>query len=229
MSRIVGSFAAATLLVVGTACSQPNSSSYPEAVAVQPAAARVLALACGFVSEGVGVFVAPDLIATNAHVVAGGEQIQIRTAESTIDATLVGFDPNLDLALLKTRVMPPGVFVPEISDEDPIKGDIGLVAVFSDDGKFVTIPYEVTRAIVASGTDIYGQGKHFRRALDLETVIRPGDSGAALFDESARVVGIAFASSRSVDGVTYAIAASELRGFLEASDPSTTVDSGACY
>lgn len=229
MSRIVGSVAAATLLFLGTACSQPNSSAYPDALAVQPAAARVLSLACGFVLEGVGVFVAPDLVATNAHVVAGGEQIQVRTGERTIDATLVGFDPNLDLALLKTRVMPPGVYVPDISAEDPIKGDIGLVAVFSDEGKFVTIPYEVTRAIVASGTDIYGQGKHFRRTLDLDTTIRPGDSGAALFDQAARIVGIAFASSRSADGVTYAIAASELRVFLEASDPATTVDSGDCY
>ncbi len=228
MSRVVGSVAA-SLLIFGAACSQPKSSAYPDAATVQPAAARVLVLACGFVSEGVGVFVGADLVATNAHVVAGGEQIQVRTSTSTVDAVLVGFDPNLDLALLKTRVAPPGIFVPDISPEDPVKGDIGLVAVFSDEGTFVTIPYEVTRAIVASGTDIYGQGKYFRRALDLETTIRPGDSGAALFDETAKVVGIAFASSRNANGVTYAIAASELRAFLDSSDPQTPVDSGACY
>lgn len=228
MSRIVGGLVASVLLV-GAACSQPNSSAYPSPDTVEPAAVRVLALACGFVSEGVGVFVTPDLVVTNAHVVAGGEQIQVRAINNTVDAVLVGFDPNLDLALLRTRVRPPDIFVPMIAEHDPVQGDIGLVAVFSDEGSFVTIPYEVTRTIVASGTDIYGEGKHFRRALDLETTIRPGDSGAALFDESADIVGIAFASSRNSGGVTYAIAASELRSFLDTTDPSSPADSGACY
>lgn len=228
MSRVVRGIVA-SLLLFGAACSQPNSSGYPSPDVVQPAVVRVLAVACGFVSEGVGVFVGPDLVVTNAHVVAGGEQIQVRTIRNTVDAVLIGFDPNLDLALLRTRVRPPDIFVPMIAKEDPIQGDIGLVAVFSDEGSFVTIPYQVTRAIVASGTDIYGEGKHFRRALDLETTIRPGDSGAALFDEAADVVGIAFASSRNSDGVTYAIAASELRSFLDTTDVNSPVDSGVCY
>jgi len=228
MSRVVRGIVA-SLLLFGAACSQPNSSGYPSPDVVQPAAVRVLAVACGLVSEGVGVFVGPDLVVTNAHVVAGGEQIQVRAIRNTLDAVLIGFDPNLDLALLRTRVRPPDIFVPMIAKEDPIQGDIGLVAVFSDEGSFVTIPYQVTRAIVASGTDIYGEGKHFRRALDLETTIRPGDSGAALFDEAADVVGIAFASSRNSDGVTYAIAASELRSFLDTTDANSPVDSGACY
>ncbi|MBK5268180.1 MAG: trypsin-like peptidase domain-containing protein [Acidimicrobiia bacterium] len=228
MSRVVRGIVA-SLLLFGAACSHPSSSAYPNSDVVQPAAVRVLALACGFVSEGVGVFVAPDLVVTNAHVVAGGEQIQVRAIRNTVDAVLVGFDPNLDLALLRTRGQPPDIFVPTIALKDPVQGDIGLVAVFSDEGSFVTIPYKVTRAIVASGTDIYGKGKHLRRALGLDTTIRPGDSGAALFDEAAAVVGIAFASSRNGDGVTYAIAASELRSFLDATDAGSPVDSGACY
>jgi hypothetical protein len=50
-----------------------------------------------------------------------------------------------------------------------------------------------------------------------------------LFDEAADVVGIAFASSRNSDGVTYAIAASELRSFLDTTDVNSPVDSGVCY
>lgn len=222
-------FAIAILLTLGVACSRPGSTAYPDQDAIESAAVRVLALACGFVSEGVGVFVAPDLVVTNAHVVAGGDQIQIRTASGILDSTLVAFDPSVDLALLRTRVIAPGIFVPTIAAVDAVAGDIGLVAVFSDAGTFVSIPYEVTRTITASGTDIYGEGRHLRKALDLDTTIRPGDSGAALFDQAARVVGIAFASSRYNHGVTYAIAASEVRGFLEAGDSSKPADSGECY
>ena len=219
---------AVILALFWSACAKPTSLAYPLAQDIEPAVVRVFAIACSFESEGTGVLVDSNLAITNAHVVAGAEQVVVHLqGGSPVTASVVGFDPVTDLALLRTD-REPSSKPASIATVDPVDGDLGLVAVFSNQGRFVTVPYEVRRSIVASGTDIYGGGKHFRQALDLNTIIQPGDSGAGLFNQQNEIIGIAFASSTSETSVTYAIAASELREFLAGTDPLTTADSGTC-
>jgi uncharacterized membrane protein required for colicin V production len=57
---------------------------------------------CGGLHEGSGFVVAPGVVVTNAHVVAGGERIRVRKSGGRlVGARLVTFDDNRDLAVLE--------------------------------------------------------------------------------------------------------------------------------
>ncbi len=63
---------------------------------------RVLSTACGLGIEGSGWAVRPNLIVTNAHVVAGATDTTVTTQSGVeLDATAVYYEPQDDLALLR--------------------------------------------------------------------------------------------------------------------------------
>ena len=65
---------------------------------------RVLSTACGLGIEGSGWAVRPDLIVTNAHVVAGPTDTTVTTQSGVeLDATAVYYQPQNDLALLRVE------------------------------------------------------------------------------------------------------------------------------
>ena len=212
------------------ACSSPTSLGFPDIATIEPTVVQVSGIACDFNVFGTGFFVAPDLVATNAHVVAGATDLKaIVVGDRHVGLRLVAIDTIRDIALLRTVRPALNTEVAPLAPESPVDGDLGLVAVFSRGGKFVAIPYEVRDLIVASTADIYGAGDYYRQAIDLDTTIQPGDSGAGLFDDQGRIVGIAFASSNEEDGVTYAVSVNEIRDLMNESDTETTVSSGSCY
>ena len=76
-----------------------------------------IALGSGFVWDSQGHIV------TNNHVVSGATAITVTFADgTTVDATLVGADPNSDLAVIKVN-LPASQLVPvEVADFDPGEG-----------------------------------------------------------------------------------------------------------
>ncbi len=78
--------------------------------AVAPSAVRLQSEACSRIQSGSGFFVEPNLIATNAHVVAGSDRIELTTADGDRDTgTVVAFDPSVDLALVRTGMRRPAL------------------------------------------------------------------------------------------------------------------------
>jgi len=75
----------------------------PSVADLTPSVARVSGSACSQALYGSAVAVADGVYLTNAHVVAGAEpDLQLRIPGSdTVTASVVGFDPDRDLALLK--------------------------------------------------------------------------------------------------------------------------------
>ena len=65
---------------------------------------KILGTACSSEQEGSGFVVGPGLVATNAHVVAGESNgnTQVLLGNSAYNATPVLFDPDFDLAVLRT-------------------------------------------------------------------------------------------------------------------------------
>lgn len=224
------SLGAVVLLLMLTACSA--DATYPTEADLNQRVARVEGIACNFDIVGTAVFVAIDQVVTNAHVVAGIEQPSLRLPGGrSIDAELVGFDSDRDLALLVVdaeALTNTGFIARPSSLVDATEGDIGMIAPVTGEGTVRLLPYEIRREIVATGADIYREGSTFRQALDVAANISPGDSGAGLFDSEGNLIGIAFASSRNQELVTYAIAASEVRAFLDETDVTTPADSGPC-
>lgn len=204
----------------------PAASGLSQAVvdAVVPSTLKVQGVACRRIQEGTGWVVGPGLVVTNAHVVAGEPNTVLQRSDgSEVDATVVAFDPNRDIALLSA----PDLDRPALPRAKPKPGDIGAVFGHPGGGPLRAAPYEVGRQVVATGTDIYDADRTERDVLVLSSGLRPGDSGAALIDPQGEVVGIAFAIAPDKGGVAYALALSELDEVL-AQDLSRAVDTGPC-
>lgn len=205
--------------------SVPAESGLSTAVANQvvQSTVKVTGEACSRIQEGSGFFVGPDLVVTNAHVVAGESGTEVELADGrTLDATVVAFDPQRDLALLRTDGEAPAL---------PLRpaqtGDTGGVFGHPGGGGLEVSPFRVAEEITAVGRDIYDGSSTSRDVLVLASELAPGDSGSALIDPEGQVVGVAFAVAPDKPGVGYALAISELRAVLEG-DLSRERDTGAC-
>ena len=84
---------------------EPPSSAAVQAAKRAAAGSTVQVLgqgcAAGFLNEGSGFVAAPGYVVTNAHVVAGVTDTWVRFTNRDFDATVVTFEPNLDLAVLR--------------------------------------------------------------------------------------------------------------------------------
>ena len=185
---------------------------------------KVTGEACGRIQEGSGFVVGPDLVVTNAHVVAGERTSLLERSDgSRVPARVVAFDPRRDVAVLSA----PGMDRPAL-----VLADIGVAgrgAVFGHPGggALRIAPFSVGQRITALGRDIYGEERTSRDVLVLASALAPGDSGGALVDPTGRVVGVAFAIAPDEPGVAYALTTAELRPVLAAAGRGDA-DTGAC-
>jgi S1-C subfamily serine protease len=204
----------------------PAESGLTQAVSdtVVRSTVKVQGVACRRIQEGSGWVFADGLVVTNAHVVAGEDSTVVQRSDgSEVDATVVAFDPQRDIAILRA----PGLARPALPRATAKPGDIGAVFGHPGGGPLRVAPYEVGRKVVATGTDIYDAARTERSVLVLASDLHPGDSGAALVDPQGEVVGIAFAIAPDKGGVAYALAMTELDAVATA-DLSRTVDTGPC-
>jgi S1-C subfamily serine protease len=204
----------------------PSVTGIPQAVvdAVVPSTVKVEGTACRRIQDGSGFVAGSGLVVTNAHVVAGeSETVVQRSDGSEVRATVVAFDPRRDIAILSA----PGLNRQPLSIVDVAEGGVGAVFGHPGGGPLRAAPFQVGRAVTATGTDIYDRDRTERKVLILSSSLAPGDSGAALIDPQGRVVGIAFAIAPDKPGVAYALDIEELQPVL-AGDLSHPVDTGPC-
>lgn len=204
----------------------PEGSGLTQAQAEAAAASvvRVTGAACGGIQEGTGWVVADGLIVTNAHVVAGEDETQVvRPDGATLDAVLVAFDPEIDLAVLSVL----GLGMPALEVGESEVGVRGAVFGHPGGGPLEVSPFEVRRRLDAVGTDIYGATGQRRDVLVLASDLAPGDSGSPLVSTDGIVVGVAFAIAPDRDGVAYALSTDELREVLD-SVGDVALDAGPC-
>lgn len=210
----------------GTASPSPAATigpPDPEIVATA-AASGVLIEATGCLGDSVGSgAVLADGVVTNAHVIAGSTAVTVTTAEGDVhEAEVRAFDPLKDLALLVV----PDLDLEALGYGAPVGGSEG-VALVRQDGEIEIVPVEIARTITIFTSDIYGEGRHERKGMELRAEIDPGDSGAGVIDAQGEVVGIVFSSSRRTPGVGYAISAVELDELI-ASSANAAISTGEC-
>ena len=204
----------------------PEASDVPQSVQrdVSQSVVKIEGVACRRVQEGTGFVVAPDLVVTNAHVVAGEpETVVERDDGSEVTAVVVHFDPLRDLAVLRAD----GLDREPLAIGDVDEGGTGAVFGHPGGGPLRIAPYQVGRRVTAAGSDIYDEEPVDRDVLVLASSLAPGDSGAALVDASGSVVGVAFAIAPDKPGVAYALAVPELQAALGA-DLSAPAPTGPC-
>lgn len=205
----------------------PGDPGLPAGVAerVTASTVKVSGPACNRVQEGSGfVSLGTDVVITNAHVVAGQEATQVERNDGTVfDASVVAFDSNRDLAVLRV----PGLDRPPLPIADGGVGSSGGVFGHPGGAPLRIAPFVVGDEVRAVGTDIYDSRRTERQVLILASQLRPGDSGAALVDGNGAVVGVAFAIAPDDPNVAYGLDTSELDAVV-GGDLVTPIDTGPC-
>jgi S1-C subfamily serine protease len=173
--------------------------------------------------EGSGWAIGPDLIVTNAHVVAGEDDTTVTTrGGASLEATAVHYDPRNDLALLKVAAdIPPLPLAP-----DPEYGTAGAVLGYPRNGPYAVDPARFGGVREAISEDSYGRGPLRRTLVSLRGTVRSGNSGGPLVDPRGRVMATIFAATTSGPPGGFAIPNGVVRNAL--GETATPVDTGFC-
>lgn len=189
---------------------------------------KILGRACDQIQEGSGFVVADRYVVTNAHVVAGVGEPQVSRADgASTRAITVAFDPELDLAVL-LLAEPLGPPLP-LARTEVDRGAGGAVLGYPGGGPLHVEGAAVRQTLDALGRDIYGRTDVERGLYELQTTVRPGNSGGPFVLPDGRVAGVVFAASSADPGIGYAIRSTEILDDVEAAVSRTTaVDTGPC-
>ncbi len=166
-----------------------------------------------------------SLVLTSAHTVAGADEITIVHAGTAVPATLVGFDPALDVAVLRgpTSANPVPVARPRIGQPA-----VAFLTRAGEGDQPVAVGTRVDRLLRVTIDDIYREAEVMRQAFEFQAPIEPGDSGGPIIDASGAAIGLVYARSRARDGTAFAVSGTDLRVMLRTLDPTAPVESGRC-
>ena len=166
-------------------------------------------------SLGSGVIVdAMGTIVTNQHVIAGADSIRVQLADGRIaDATIVGQDPDTDLAILDLEIG--NLPIMPLGRSDTLRvGDIVLA---------IGNPYGVGQTVTQGIVSATGRGQlglaTFENFIQTDAAINLGNSGGALIDAHGDLVGINTAVLNRTyggpEGIGFAIPVNLVRGVME--------------
>jgi serine protease DegS len=155
-------------------------------------------------SLGSGVIISPQgYVLTNNHVVEDADEIELMLSDGrTIQAKVVGTDPETDLSVLKVAGKDLPAVVVGKSDALQV-GDVVLAI-----GNPYGVGKTVTQGIVsATGRNHLGINT-FEDFIQTDAAINPGNSGGALINARGELVGIntaIFSRSGGSQGIGFAI------------------------
>ena len=156
-------------------------------------------------SLGSGVIVRPDgYILTNNHVIAQAEQIVVSLQDGRrAEATVVGTDPDTDLAVIKINLDNLPVLPFKLSGNEV--GDVVLAI-----GNPFGVGQTVTQGIIsATGRSDLGINT-YEDFIQTDAAINPGNSGGALIDVAGNLIGVntaIFSQSGGSLGIGFSIPA----------------------
>ena len=170
---------------------------------------RGVAESCSRRVEGSGFVFAPQRVMTNAHVVAGVAEPQVEVGRAMLDAHVVVFDPDRDVAVLVV----PGLDRPPLAFQtspDGRAGDDAAVAGYPRDGPYHVGAARIRNRQTARAPDIYSRGTVLRDIFAVRGQILPGHSGGPLLSADGTVYGVIFAAATDDPQTGYALTADEV-------------------
>lgn len=202
--------------------------SNPVVAATEPSVVKIRAIApgCQKVLEGSGFVLSPDRVMTNAHVVAGANNVTVEASGNPYDATVVSYDPTVDVAILAVPNLPPQ---PLAFADAPVKGGTdALVLGYPGGGGFVATPARVREIIELSGPDIYRNATVNREVYTVRATVEQGNSGGPMIDLNGKVLGVVFGAAVDDNDTGFVLTAKEVAGQLTAVGDTAPVATGTC-
>ena len=138
-------------------------------------------------SLGSGVIIDADAghIVTNFHVIDGADEISVTLHDGQqLEATLVGLDPEADVAILKVEHA--GLVSVPFADSSTLRVGDFAVAIGNPFGLGQTVTSGIVSALGRSGLGIEG----YEDFIQTDASINPGNSGGALVNLRGELIGI---------------------------------------
>ncbi len=181
--------------------------------------------------SGSGFYFAPGRLLTNAHVVAGVQDLQVRLSglENSVPGQVIYFDPQKDVAVIATEELDTRIAL--FAKGKGETGESVAVAGFPDGGNLSLTPARISGMLSARGENIYGDIGVERNVYSLRSKVIPGNSGGPLVNSDGQVLGLVFGSNTDSD-IGYALTNGELQGSIDFANSWTqtdgAVDTGSC-
>jgi S1-C subfamily serine protease len=230
--NVLNPFVETPIVAVGPPDPALASSAVVGEVADSVLKIRGRAPSCSRALEGTGFVIAPQLVMTNAHVVAGTAETSVEVINRRgriveLDAEVVSYDPRIDVAVLR---------VPDL-DAEPLQfvaspaqvGDDGIVLGFPLDGPFTPTAAKVRQRIELRGPDIYDSGEVNRDVYTVRAQVRSGNSGGPMVAPTGEVIGVVFGAAVDDTETGFVLTADQVAPAVAAAPGLTReVDTGRC-
>jgi len=141
---------------------------------------------------GSGVIVSRDgYILTNYHVVAGADEIEIKTSDGRgFDAYVVGTDSLTDVAVVKIKENVNNLPVAYLGDSDLLRPGEWAVAIGNPFSLTSSVTMGIVSAVGRQTPNPGGGAAQYQNYIQTDAAINPGNSGGALVNIKGELVGI---------------------------------------
>jgi len=214
--------------VVAVAAPDATLANNPVVESTEPSVVKIRAIApsCQKVLEGSGFVLSPDRVMTNAHVVAGANSVTVEASGNPYDATVVSYDPTVDIAILSVPNLPSGPLA--FANTPVTSGTQAIVMGYPGGGGFVPTPARIRELIELSGPDIYRSATVNREVYTVRASVEQGNSGGPLIDLNGQVLGVVFGAAVDDNDTGFVLTAKEVAAQLAHIGDTAPVATGEC-
>jgi S1-C subfamily serine protease len=214
--------------VAAVAAPDAALANNPVVANTEPSVVKIRAIApsCQKVLEGSGFVLSPDRVMTNAHVVAGANSVTVEASGNPYDATVVSYDPTVDIAILAVPNLPAGPLA--FASAPVTSGTEAVVMGYPGGGGFAATPARIRELIELSGPDIYRSATINREVYTVRASVEQGNSGGPLIDLNGQVLGVVFGAAVDDNDTGFVLTAKEVATQLAHIGDTAPVATGAC-
>ena len=186
---------------------------------------RITGSACGLGISGSGWAAAPNLVVTNAHVVAGMKDPRVDRRDGDYhDADVVAFNVHDDIAVLRVA----GLGAVPLETASPVEGQSVAILGYPENGPFTATAGRIGETRVVLAEDAHGRGPVNRKITTLRGRVRHGNSGGPAVDNRGRVRTTVFAARVGADNQGYGVPTDIVQSTLAEARESASVSTGPC-
>lgn len=198
---------APAVVIVSTKSSQSNGFTTGE----------VEGMGSGFIINEEGYLL------TNYHVIKGVAEVSVTLSDDTeVSATVVNYDSDKDIAMLKLKEGTKVPAIAELGDSNEVYPGAEVIAIGTPLSK--NFAQTLTKGVISgSNRTIEGENGTSVNLIQTDAAINPGNSGGPLVNAKGQVIGInsmkigtQALGGTSIEGIGFAIPINEVKSKIDA-------------